>query len=705
MKKYKKISKYFFIIGLVLMISGITYAFFAYSKTSNDNRFVFGDIFMRFNTENQLTLTNNFPETKESARSKSDNYIDFTIEGINTYENPIYYEIDVLHGDVITGFTESNRIDDSNLMVELVDLDNDIVLVSKSFNSLNNQKIYVDTIETTELKINHNFRIRFWVKDSVLISDTEENKTYCASTYCDVLNDSDDTNDLEIFHNLFGSFKIKVWGDLTEKTNDSLTTAELTNLETTNKLIELKNMYGEDELEDYLGYTMPIYLNIGGVDTYHELRVANITEDTSLASQTASGLVIEFADIISTTYMNPATELNADGTNIGGYTDSYGRNLLNSTIYYYIPENIRSLMIDTTVVSGHGLTDTEDFTSTEKLYLFSEREIYSDNLSVDSAYSKTRHLDYYEDKNISASNYTDAIKKYQDTDTAWWLRNADVSDDIKFSCVFRTGEYASSKAKVTSGISPAFRIASVDNINTETISELTRLKSDYEDNVNISSYIGKEYPIYLNMGSSYQLNHIRIANTTKNTSLASQSASGLVIEFSDIITTYDMNTTQSNVGGWESAPLRTYLNSTIYGYLPSDLQSLIINTTVVSGHGSSDSNNFTTTDKLYFANVVEMFGVTDNTIWDSSNSSSRQFDYYANNEVSFNGTTYTNREYTKKKYNGSYGYYWLRSAAVNSPYNYNAIKDTGSELSSRGNISTLNLGVYIGVAPVFRISG
>lgn len=44
-------------------------------------------------------------------------------------------------------------------------------------------------------------------------------------------------------------------------------------------------------------------------------------------------------------------------------------------IYNAIPEELRNGIIDTIVVSGHGKSNTENFTSTDKLYLLSTAEI------------------------------------------------------------------------------------------------------------------------------------------------------------------------------------------------------------------------------------------------------------------------------------------------------------------------------------------
>ena len=46
-------------------------------------------------------------------------------------------------------------------------------------------------------------------------------------------------------------------------------------------------------------------------------------------------------------------------------------------IYNAIPEELRNGIIDTIVVLGHWKSNTENFTSTDKLYLLSTAEIWN----------------------------------------------------------------------------------------------------------------------------------------------------------------------------------------------------------------------------------------------------------------------------------------------------------------------------------------
>ena len=213
---------------------------------------------------------------------------------------------------------------------------------------------------------------------------------------------------------------------------------------------------------------------------------------------------------------------------------------------------------------------------------------------------------------------------------------------------------------------------------------------------NTSSYhVGDTKTI--NMGS-FGNHTIRIANTSTPDECAtdgfSQTACGFVLEFADIITNHNMNSGNTNVGGWPASEMYTYVQNDIYNALPSELKAGIIETTVVSGHGSSDSANFTSTDKLYLLSTKEVWGKegTSNVINnDTTDAYTRQLDYYK-----AQGVTTSNKSGAIKQYNGSNTIWWLRAASSNySNYFY-----TVMTLGDCYDISAYN---SIGVAPAFRI--
>ena len=198
-------------------------------------------------------------------------------------------------------------------------------------------------------------------------------------------------------------------------------------------------------------------VNLGTTYGTHTLRVANTSTPSECSttgfSQSACRFVLEFADIIRTRTMNDTN------TNVGGWPASGMRTFVNNDIYNAIPSEIKNAIIDTTVVSGHGKSDTENFTTTDKLYLLAPKEIYTDwSNSYDTAKNLARTLDYYKNLGTSAHNYSGAIKKNGTSATDWWLRAAISNNTGNFFSVSDNGDWANYRASYTDGVAPAFRL-------------------------------------------------------------------------------------------------------------------------------------------------------------------------------------------------------------------------------------------------------
>ena len=189
----------------------------------------------------------------------------------------------------------------------------------------------------------------------------------------------------------------------------------------------------------------------------HTLRIANKSKPSSCStsgySQTACGFVLEFVDIITTHIMNDTM------TNIGGWPATSMRTFVNNDIYNALPSDLRNGIIDTVTVSGRGYSDSANFTSTDKLYLLSGKEIYTDFSSTyDTANDLTRTLDYYTAQGVTTSSYSGAIKKNGASAEWWWLRGAYSGTNGVFCNVKDDGSRYHNFANRTYGVSPAFRI-------------------------------------------------------------------------------------------------------------------------------------------------------------------------------------------------------------------------------------------------------
>ena len=186
---------------------------------------------------------------------------------------------------------------------------------------------------------------------------------------------------------------------------------------------------------------------------------------------------------------------------------------------------------------------------------------------------------------------------------------------------------------------------------------------------------------------------VRISNMSECANgETSETACGFVVEFADVITKQQFNSTNTNVGGWKESELRTYINETIYNALPSDLQNVISSTKVISGHGSTSGEiNFETQDKLYLLSSEEIYGDFA-TSWmakyDTSVGTSKQLDYYKNQGV------------TTSSYAGAikqYSILWLRSTTSFNTGSFLIVGNGGGWGSSGASYS-------YGVSPAFLIA-
>ena len=222
-------------------------------------------------------------------------------------------------------------------------------------------------------------------------------------------------------------------------------------------------------------------------------------------------------------------------------------------------------------------------------------------------------------------------------------------------------------------------------------------------NNNISKYnVGDTKEV--DLGTTYGTHTLRIANTSTpsecSTSGFSQTACGFVLEFADIITTYKMNPAGEyngtqyndghNIGGWPASSMYTFVNNDIYNAIPSEIKNAIIDTTVVSGYGSDDTKNFTSTDKLYLLAPKEIYMDWSNS-YDTAKDLTRILDYYKNEGV-------TTSSYSKaiKKNNSSATWWWLRTAysRTNNYFYYVFGSGDWGDYYARG---------ISGVSPAFRI--
>ena len=226
--------------------------------------------------------------------------------------------------------------------------------------------------------------------------------------------------------------------------------------------------FAEDTWETIAENTSSDVYNVGDTrqvligNKPYTVRIANKSKpvecNDSNFSQTACGFVVEFVDVLELRQMNSTV------TNVGGWEASEMRTYANGAFFNNLPEDLRNVIIETKVVSGHGSTTGEtNFTSTDKIYLLSAHEVYEDGTgnrvsTLDTAYNQTRQLDYYKNLGVTTDSYSGAIKKYNNSNSSWWLRAAFSYNYSIFLFVTDYGDWDYNYASSDIGFAPAFRI-------------------------------------------------------------------------------------------------------------------------------------------------------------------------------------------------------------------------------------------------------
>lgn len=151
--------------------------------------------------------------------------------------------------------------------------------------------------------------------------------------------------------------------------------------------------------------------------------------------------------------------------------------------------------------------------------------------------------------------------------------------------------------------------------------------------------------------------------------------------------TYQMNSSNTNVGGWDASKMRNYLNNTVFPALPIQWQAMIKEVNVLASKGDTMADIVTSADKLFLFSQAEV-GFSTGTV-----PYSNEVDAEAE-EKTFSIFT-DNASRIKKRYNGTgdAAYWWLRSPLAISSTNFCIVYHNGISNNYDANSS---LGVAFG---------
>ena len=168
-----------------------------------------------------------------------------------------------------------------------------------------------------------------------------------------------------------------------------------------------------------------------------------------------------------------------------------------------------------------------------------------------------------------------------------------------------------------SGLSPAvlsLMSAVISNHSDITDTTMT-VCGDYGD-IHRKIDVGSQVTIALN-GTNYTFdvigfNHDTLTDANAYGKATATGKAGITFQMHDLFaTTYPMNSTNTNSGGWKSSAMRTSTMKTMKGYMPAAWQTAIKPVNKASGlGGGSSSGTETVSDSCFLLAEIEVFGST-----------------------------------------------------------------------------------------------
>ena len=134
-------------------------------------------------------------------------------------------------------------------------------------------------------------------------------------------------------------------------------------------------------------------------------------------------------------------------------------------------------------------------------------------------------------------------------------------------------------------------------------------------------------------------------------------------------TTYPMNATNTNVGGWRDCQMRTQTMPALKALMPAEIQAGIRPVNKLTSAGNMSASIVTTSDELFLPTEVEVFG----SILNSFAGEGRQYEYYQVGNS------------TVKNQNGSAGGWLERSPSDDSTINFCVVPPPGNSSTTSAN--------------------
>ena len=225
--------------------------------------------------------------------------------------------------------------------------------------------------------------------------------------------------------------------------------------------------------------------------------------------------------------------------------------------------------------------------------------------------------------------------------------------------------------------------AAISN-NSGITNETSVVYLDY-GNIHRKVNIGDQVTLSLN-GTNYAFdiigfNHDTLTDTAAYGEQTATGKAGITFQMHDLFaTTYPMNSTDTNVGGWKNSVMRTSTMPLMKGYLPIAWQTAIKPVNKASGLGdSSTSGTETVSDSCFLLAEIEVFGSTTYSV----SGEGTQYAYYKAN-------------WNVKNLDGSAYNWWHRSPFYDNSISFCGSRSTGIPIGSyAGNSRGVSFGFCV----------
>ena len=189
--------------------------------------------------------------------------------------------------------------------------------------------------------------------------------------------------------------------------------------------------------------------------------------------------------------------------------------------------------------------------------------------------------------------------------------------------------------------------------------------------------VGDQVTLSLN-GTDYAFdiigfNHDTLTDTVAYGEETATGKAGITFQMHDLFaTSYSMNSSATNSGGWKSSDMRTSTMATMKGYLPTEWQTVIKPVNKASGAGGgSTSGTEIVSDSCFLLSEIEIFGMVTYSVAGEGS----QYDYYSAGN-------------SKVKYRSGSAYnWWERSPRSDASNGFCRVTSSGGAISAGSNFS------------------